>query len=178
MKYRKISDEVLYPNEEIVRVDAAVIETLKKLADANPRERVRLCAHHSENDLVHEMIIVHKAGIYVRPHKHLGKSESFHVIEGEADVVFFDEGGNIVDVVKMGASCAGRHFYYRLDEPLYHTLVIRSEHFVFHEVTRGPFDRSESVFPSWAPEECDVENCCAFVEQTASRAANFSGIAQ
>ena len=31
------------------------------------------------------MLIVHPAGAYVRPHKHEGKSESTHVVEGDVD---------------------------------------------------------------------------------------------
>ena len=36
---------------------------------------------------------------YIRPHKHLNKSESLHVLEGSADVVFFDEKGKITKII-------------------------------------------------------------------------------
>lgn len=32
-------------------------------------------------------------------------------------------------------------------------LLIRSELFVFHEITEGPFFRESTVFPDWAPAE-------------------------
>lgn len=36
-------------------------------------------------------------------------------------------------------------------------LIIRSETLVFIEAATGPFDKNETVFPSWAPEEGDTE---------------------
>ena len=57
----------------------------------NPRQRARYCTHSLVDDEVHEMVIYHKEGTYIRPHKHIGKTESFHLIDGEADVVFFDD---------------------------------------------------------------------------------------
>lgn len=172
MKCRKVNDEVLYPGEPIVRVDADFIKSMKTQADANTRERIRLCAHREEGDDVHEMIIVHRAGAYVRPHKHLNKSESFHIIEGEADVVIFDDEGEVIEIIAMGAYSSGRHFYYRLTDPFYHTLLVRSEYVVFHEVTRGPFVRTETVFPSWAPEERNNQAFKSFVDRLAAKIVN------
>lgn len=85
---RKESAEVLYPEEDVVIVTAADLDELKQLALQNPRRRVRLCAHRSPQDHLHEMFIVHTSNCYVRPHKHLGKAESMTVLEGEVDVVF------------------------------------------------------------------------------------------
>ncbi|MBU1910629.1 MAG: WbuC family cupin fold metalloprotein, partial [Verrucomicrobia bacterium] len=90
VKTRKFNDEVLYPGEAPVVLDRAFVEWLKQQADRNPRRRIRLCAHQDPNDLIHEMLIVHAQMTYIRPHKHLTRIESFHVIEGEADVVMFD----------------------------------------------------------------------------------------
>ena len=36
-------------------------------------------------------------------------------------------------------------------------LIIKSEYFVFHEVTNGPFDKSKTIFPTWAPISYDKE---------------------
>lgn len=164
VKYRKLNDEVLYPDEPIVQVDRDFIELMKRKADTNVRERIRLCAHQDERDDVHEMIIIHKAGTYVRPHKHLNRSESFHIIEGQADVVIFNDNGEVTDRIAMGTYSSGRHFYYRLADPLYHTLLISSDYVVFHETTSGPFKREETVFPAWAPEEDDTAAVEAFIE--------------
>ncbi len=152
---RAESGEVRYATDAIVLVDAADIACLKRAAAENARRRIRLCAHHSVDDRLHEMLIVHTSDTYVRPHKHGGKSESFHVIEGDVDVVIFDDGGGVTEVIRMGAFASGRPFYYRIAGPLFHTLLIRSDVLVFHETTSGPFRRADTVFAPWAPDEGD-----------------------
>ncbi len=153
IKIRKESIEVLYLEEEVVAVNAADLGELKRLALQNPRQRVRLCTHRTPADALHEMIIVHTPACYVRPHKHVGKSESMTVLEGSVDMVLFDEDGSIRDVIPMGAPGSGRIFYQRLSDPIYHMLIIRSEFLVFQETTGGPFLRENTVFPDWAPAE-------------------------
>jgi cupin fold WbuC family metalloprotein len=141
MKTRTESPEVLYAEDPIVTVDAGDIDAMKRAAEGNPRRRIRLCAHRSVDVPVHEMLIVHTSDTYVRPHKHLGKSESFHVIDGDVDVVIFSDDGRVADVIPMGPFQSGRRFFYRIADPLYHTLLIRSSVLVFHEATTGPFKR-------------------------------------
>ena len=87
---RKESDEVLYPEENIVTVEAVDLAELKRLAMRNRRQRIRLCAHGSPTDFLHEMFIVHTRHCYVRPHKHLERPESMAILEGGVDVVFPD----------------------------------------------------------------------------------------
>jgi cupin fold WbuC family metalloprotein len=99
------------------------------------------------------MLIIHARDAYVRPHKHIGKSESFHVVEGEADIIIFNQQGDIKEVVSMGDYSSGKNFYYRITDALYHTVMITSEILVFHESTNGPFVRSDTIFAPWSPEE-------------------------
>jgi len=153
MRTKRESAEVLYADDRIVTVDAAAIADLKRAAEGNERKRIRICAHRAVDDRLHEMVIVHAFDAYVRPHKHVGKSESFHVIEGHVDVVIFADDGAIADVIEMGTFQSGRPFFYRIADPLYHTLLIRSPVLVFHETTSGPFKREQTVFAPWAPED-------------------------
>ena len=153
MRTKHENAEVLYADDRIVTVDAAAVADLKRAAEGNARKRIRVCAHRGVGDRLHEMLIVHEFNTYVRPHKHLGKSESFHVIEGDVDVVIFADDGQISEVIEMGTFQSGRPFFYRIADPLYHTLLIRSPVLVFHETTGGPFKREETIFAPWAPED-------------------------
>ena len=164
----KLNDEVLVASSPLVQLGRADIEALKRQALTNPRRRIRICAHPDTADRLHEMLIVHTRGAYVRPHKHLQKSESVHIIEGEVNVVFFDDAGAVAEVVRMGDYGSGRKFYYRIGGPRYHTLLITSEFLVFHEVTNGPFRREDTVFAPWAPEEADAAACAAFQQRVAA----------
>jgi cupin fold WbuC family metalloprotein len=170
---RAESAEVYYSNASVVTASTADVVNLKRLAAANPRLRSRLCTHPAPSANLHEMLIVHHRDVYVRPHLHTGKSESFHVVEGSADVVIFREDGRIQDVMHMGAYGSGHRFYYRMPESIYHSLLITSEWLVFHETTSGPFDRQQTRFPEWAPDEADAEAVRSFRARIAQEAAAF-----
>jgi cupin fold WbuC family metalloprotein len=164
MNYRAVNDEVFVATGGVVRVTAADVATVKAKGTTNARRRARLCAHPDPDDALHEMLIVLDRGTYVRPHRHAGKSESFHVIEGELDVVLFTANGVVCDVVRMGPYGSGRAFYYRLMEPCYHTVLVGTPHALFHETTNGPFRRDDTEFAPWSPAE-DEPGVAAFVER-------------
>lgn len=153
MRLKKISNEVYLVDEPIVKIGREEIELLKKSVWTTPRGRVRICAHQDSSDLLHEMIIALAQSTYIRPHKHLKKSESFHIIEGEVDVVVFDDEGNIIEVIELGDLNSGKKFYYRLATPQFHTLIIHSDPLVIHETTNGPFKKGDAIFAPWTPEE-------------------------
>ena len=171
--YHKENEEVLYANADINIVCDGNIKELKNLSEDNPRQRIRLCAHTDQNDLLHEMLIVHKKNTYVRPHKHLGKSESTHIIEGLVDIIVFNDDGRIEQVISMGDYASGKAFYFRMSKPFFHTLLIRSEILVFHEITNGPFDRRTTLFAPWAPDESDAQVVTNFRAGLELRLKNF-----
>lgn len=153
---RRESAEVLYTTAELTVVDKARVDGLVRAAEETARRRVRLCTHPDAAAPMHEMLIVHERGAYVRPHRHRGKSESLHVISGSADLIVLTESGEIERVVPLGTYESGRAFYYRMGGPRLHTLRILSDIFVFHEATTGPFLREQTEFPSWAPDGSDA----------------------
>lgn len=156
IKYKKINQEVIYAQDPIVKLDFECLEFLKDLAANNERKRARLCLHEGIESNVHEMIIVHAKGAYIRPHKHLNKSESFHVIEGRAKVIMFEENGIIREIIPIGGIQDKASFFYRISQPVFHSLDIVSDYIIFHETTKGPLHRDETVFASWAPDEKDL----------------------
>jgi cupin fold WbuC family metalloprotein len=166
MRARKVSPEVFYADELVVRVDRDDITALVAEADPMPRRRTRLCTHRSADDRLHEMLIVHHREAYVRAHRHLGKAESMHIIQGETDLVLFDDAGKVTEVIGMGEFGSGKPFYYRMSDAIYHSLIIRSEWLVFHEVTSGPLRREESEFAPWAPADDDAAAVRAFLSAT------------
>jgi len=150
LSLKKIHDEVYTATEGIIRFDRRAIEFTRECALRNPRGRARICAHRSADENLHEMLIAITAESYVRPHRHHGKSESFHLVEGEADVVILSEQGSVEDVIALGP---GANFFYRLDAPRYHTVLPRSPVLVIHETTNGPFDPAQTDWAAFAPAE-------------------------
>ncbi len=161
--------EVFVAESDVVSVSEDDIAFLKKQALANPRKRARICAHRDSANALHEMIIAIAKGSYLRPHKHIGKSESFHIIEGVADVALFDDVGEITRVIALGAPGTGKSPFYRLSDDQFHMLVVQSDVLVMHEVTNGPFNREQTIQASFAPDEADTEKANAYLKTVHER---------
>jgi cupin fold WbuC family metalloprotein len=155
MKLKRLSADAYLAEGPVAAIGQEEIDFLRSAVAASPRGRVRINAHPDGEDLLHEMFIAIRPDSYIRPHKHPGKSEAFHLIHGSVDIVVFDDAGEIREIVPMAANEPGRAFYYRLSEPLFHTLVIRSDLLVVHEITNGPFRQGGAIFAPFAPEEGD-----------------------
>lgn len=153
LEFTRVNDEVLYATQPVNRIDAADVAALKAMAAGNPRRRIRICSHPSVDDLLHQMLIIHALGNYVPPHRHPGKSESYHMVEGDLDVVLFDAAGGNPERFSLGSPESGKPFLFRLSEPIFHTVIPRSEFVVFHEITNGPFRREDMVLAPWAPDD-------------------------
>jgi cupin fold WbuC family metalloprotein len=153
--------EVVFAQSEVVTVGREWLDRLKREAQASPRRRARVCLHQSHDDAVQEMVIAFCRGSLVRPHRHVGRCESLHVIEGELAVLLFDDAGHVerrIDLcgggVAGGASIGGhptKPFMYRLSAPAWHTVAPCSELVVVHEVTQGPFVVGDDGFAPWSP---------------------------
>lgn len=162
MNIREVSLEVLVTEDPLVTVKEVQVEELTRRALASPKHRARLCAHRSADDAVHEMIIALTRDCYVRPHRHVGKCESFHIIRGELDLILFDEAGMPSARIELGPYGSGRPFYYRNEASAFHTVIVRSKIAVMHESTVGPFRSEDTIYASWAPDESDATLAAAF----------------
>lgn len=171
MRMREINKEVFFADEPIVSVTRSEIDFLRARFRDNERKRIRLCAHRNIENMIHEMFLVIGKETYIRPHKHLDGSESLHVIEGSLDVLFFDEAGNVAEVISLGDYASGQRFYYRIADPVYHTLLVRSDPLIYHETKQGPFVRSSVIPAPWAPDEGDAEAAQQFMKQLELRVA-------
>jgi len=157
MNFKAVNEEVIYSCEPVIKIMSEDIKLLKEMASRNKRRRIRLCTHRDIKEKVHEMLIVHPEKAYVQPHKHLKKSESFHLIEGNLLVVIFDSKGTILETIRMGDYQSKHVFYYRLQGELFHMVIPLSNFVVFHEVTSGPFQREDTVLAPWAPKDDEFE---------------------
>jgi cupin fold WbuC family metalloprotein len=144
---------VFYNNDVVTEVGVAWYEKLKRHAFEADLKRARFCLHGSPEDALHEMVIIFHRDTVVRPHRHIDKSESFHLIFGELDILLFDEQGKPTRAVRMGDINSGKTQIYRLSGPIWHSVIVRSEYAAIHEITNGPFRPSEGDFADWAPAE-------------------------
>ena len=167
------NDAVFFAKGSIVEIGNPEVQFLKERIAGQSRQNIRLCVHKDMADPLHEMLILHSKTTYVRPHKYFEKSVSYHIIEGIADLVLFDDDGRFKDVIPMGEYGSGRRFYYRLNKGCYYAPIVRSDFFLFHEVTGGPFEASDTIYPPWAPDGSDAAAVTRFQEELTSKANTF-----
>ena len=101
IKMKKENDHVFFVEDLVTRIGAEEVGFLKKKVLQTQRKTIRLCMHKNVEDAVQEMLILHSKETYIRPHKHIHKSVSYHIIEGEADMILFDEEGSIIDMIPL-----------------------------------------------------------------------------
>jgi len=152
MKYifEKKNKEVAYIKNDIIKINKHSLIKLKAFSKFSQNRKSRICCHSNKKDKLHEMIIYHKKHYYVRPHKHPKRTESIHLIEGLADIIIFNNCGNIKEIIRLGTVNSNYNFYYRLNCDYYHTLIIRSKYIIFHETSLGPFSKKNTLFPEWS----------------------------
>ena len=148
----QINEEVEKNQKDFFTLDKSWIERIKNNALRNNSGKYRTCIHKSEKDPLHEMLIVHTSGAYVRPHKHRINSESLQFIEGEGTAIIFNTDGSIFQAFNVGGPDSDRTFYYKMGRNMFHMLLIESKFLVFKETTNGPFIRNDTIFPKWAPD--------------------------
>jgi len=166
---KKSSDVYLAPGP-IASIGSEEIDYLRCELAGNAKGRVRVNLHPADADTLHEMFIAIKQDSYIRPHKHPHKSEAFHIVYGEVDVVVFDDDGRIQRVVSLAAGGSSKAFYYRMSKPFFHTLVIKSDLLVVHEITNGPFVKDGTEQANFAPaEDADLSTINAWQKQLLDR---------
>jgi cupin fold WbuC family metalloprotein len=139
------------------------VADLKAQALASPLKRARICLHGSTADAIQEMIIaLHRSG-YVQPHRHPGRTESFHVLDGLLTVILFDDSGTVVRRLPLGPPGSARAVVYRQNASLWHTVLVESEFAVVHETVGGPFDPARTEFAPWSPPPGDEISARAFI---------------
>lgn len=149
-----------YSKKEITVIDSGILSELRRIG-LEKGENVRISLHNSVDDDLHNMMIFQHNGTYTRPHKHILKSETYHIIEGNAVLVVFNEDGTVRERIDMAI---GKTLLCRVGKNCYHTIVPTTEYVIFHESRPGPFLReSDSIFAPWSVEPSEKEMAMGFI---------------
>lgn len=133
-------------------ISTALLEAMTAKAAASPRRRTHHNLHSSPSDLVQRFVVVLQSDSYVRPHRHLTKSELCTVIRGRFEVVIFDATGTVTERSVIGEGTPNMAF--ELPQATWHTLLPLTDGAAFVEVKEGPYDPATAAeFAMWAPEE-------------------------
>ena len=150
--------ETEFIRQAFAEIDNSMIDALKKRAAHSPLRRARYCLHPDPSHPLNVMVIALCRDTYLRPHRFRpDKSKVYHLIEGDMDVVFFDNEGDIIKRIEMGERHTKKTFLCRWAEQIWHTPFPRTDTVVYEEITQGPFVKElDAEYALWSPAEDDT----------------------
>lgn len=134
-----------------VSVDTLI--DLCRQASQAERGRAHLNLHDSLDAPVQRLFIAMQPDTYIRPHRHPqpNKWEFFLLLEGEIDVLIFNDTGKIHQRIELSASQTRA---VEIPPGTWHSYVSRTPGSLVLEVKEGPFiPTPEEDFAPWAPAE-------------------------
>lgn len=155
--YEKLNDFVYSERERISYLSGEHHAFLAQKMKEKQLDRVRICNHLNPHERLHEMLMLFSQHTFVTPSLHIDKEESLFVLEGEGRYVFFDNVGNVKDVIPLSAQNEKSKKYCRVPENSFHMLIVDSPTILVKETTSGPFNKEATIFPNWAPAFNDIE---------------------
>ena len=143
----------------VTLITGALFDSVAARASQSPRRRMNHNFHSGPRDNPHRFLNVLLRGTYVQPHRHSDppKAESFLLLEGEADVIIFDDAGAVTARYRLGTETPeGRLWGVDVPPGVWHTVLPRTERAVCFEVKPGPWaPANDKEFAAWAPAEGD-----------------------
>lgn len=113
------------------------------------KKDIRICLHPSKKSNHHDMVILQQKNNFYKPHKHLRKGETYHIIKGSMICILFNLYGKVSKVCKLK-----KNDIFRTPLNVYHTMSPISKYVIYHESKTGPFlKRGDSIFPNWMKSE-------------------------
>lgn len=149
MRLVRVSEEAYFVAEgPVILSDLA---GLKAEVLLTRRKRIRICTHASIMDRHHEFFIVmaKDGNEHVKPNKHLNKDETVTVLEGSADAVFYNDTGDVLNIVPMAPYGSGMAFHIRIPSDTWHNIIPTADILVMHEATPGPYIREHTKWADW-----------------------------
>src|SRR5581483_11829649 len=137
------------------RITSSLLTQLDRKAAASPRLRTNHNLHEAPESNVQRLAVKLRRGTYIRPHRHKSRWELGITLQGEMDLVLFNDDGLLTERVRMAPG--GSTLLMELPAGQWHSYVCVSETATFFEVKEGPYDpASSSEFAPWAPAEGDA----------------------
>jgi cupin fold WbuC family metalloprotein len=135
-------------------IDQKLLDRISAEARETPRRRKNFNLHPDDDFCCHRLLNALEPESYIRPHRHLdpAKDESMVMVRGRMGVLVFDEAGNLLHHVIIGA--AGPAVAVDIPHGQFHTVVSLESGTVFFESKAGPYlALTEEEMGGWAPAE-------------------------
>ena len=148
--WKQKSGEVFYPErtEELVLLSTDSCDNLRAAGKTYGTGKARYCCHVNEQSQLHEMFIYHESGTVIAPHKVSSGSESYLMLEGCLDLVFYSDEGELKQVIRLSPFGGSENFFVRIPNPVFRGIVVVKDT-LFIEVKEGPFGLDRVIWASW-----------------------------
>lgn len=137
----------------VKKYTAETFDELSEVAKASDRLRTNLNIHESPDAAVQRLFLAFEPGTYIRPHRHsqAHKWELFILLQGELDVLLFDDSGEIIERIPLSA---GSTRVVEIPANTWHSYVSKKPGTLALEIKQGAYLPSpEEDFLSMAPAE-------------------------
>lgn len=137
----------------IKTITADNLNTLADKAAQAPRLRAHLNVHETLDASVQRLFVATQPGTYMRPHRHpeAHKWEFFMVLEGQIDLLIFDDAGQLIQRTPMSRSATRA---VEIPPNTWHAYVCMQAGTLALEVKEGAYiPTPEHHFAPWSPPE-------------------------
>ena len=148
--WKQKTPQVFYPEqaEELVLLSTDAFDDLRATGKTYGTGKARYCCHVNEQSQLHEMFIYHESGTVIAPHKVSSGSESYLILEGCIDLVFYSDEGELQQVIRLSPFGGDDNFFVRMPQPVFRGIVVVKDA-LFVEVREGPFGPARVIWASW-----------------------------
>ena len=141
---KAITKAFFFKKENGVLFDRSLKKFMIEIFNKSKKD-LRVCLHQKSTDKHHDMIILQQKRNYYKPHKHLFKGETYHMIVGSMKCILFNNFGKIKKIVTIK-----KNEIFRVPKNTFHTMLPISVITIYHENKPGPFiKKGDSIFPNW-----------------------------
>ena len=123
------------------------VEALIACAQSQAGKVARLCLHPDVSEIEQQMLIAFADTGEGRAHLHPSKREALVLVSGEADLILYDDMGEVSGFERMQR---GGTTYVSIPAGTIHNLDVREAPFVFWELALGPFLGASTVLAPWS----------------------------
>ena len=143
----KINPRVFFAKSETVEATEALISFLGAFSVGNGQQTARLCMHHSQSQVIQEMLMIHAVPISTGPlRQNNDSSVSYHMMRGALEITLHHGGavGDITHHVERRADQPSSQSSIRVPARVFRTIRTITDSAVFIEVQSGPFSDSDT----------------------------------
>lgn len=142
----KKNDRVYYTQRRPALASMQCLLLLKELASYRGLPFCRVCLHQTDDEPIHEMLMIHTRPYKAGPLKQLKTSLSYHMLDGAVEVCLYDEDGKCFWKTDLDSRDDSKSRFVRLEAHVFRSIESKTPYTIFLEVASGPFRDDDTIW--------------------------------